>query len=113
MSFLGCEIEQVALAGNISSPAYGISNYPSNQICTYQISLLGGGPVSLKFNEFKVADDDIVQVSLFSSFFNVKSYFLINFSVCNILCDSNRSSKLVIAQFDYFLPNSGITSNVY
>lgn len=64
IEFLGCEIEQVALAGNISSPAYGVSNYPFNQICTYRISLLGGGPVSLKFNEFHVAADDVVQVCL-------------------------------------------------
>ncbi|XP_055948273.1 uncharacterized protein LOC129981454 isoform X2 [Argiope bruennichi] len=58
----GCEIEVVALAGNLSSPAYGVSNYPSNQICSYHVSLLGGGPVSLKFDAFQVAPDDFVQV---------------------------------------------------
>lgn len=75
IAFAGCEIEEVALAGNISSPAYGISNYPLNQVCTYRISLLGGGPVSLRFNEFYIAGDDFVQVSFALNLINMDMFW--------------------------------------
>ncbi|XP_067122803.1 uncharacterized protein [Centruroides vittatus] len=58
----GCEVELIASAGNITSPAYGVVNYPTNQICTYSIRLPTPGPLSLKFDDFKVADDDFVQI---------------------------------------------------
>ncbi|KAG1655606.1 Fibropellin-1 [Nymphon striatum] len=44
------------------SPAFGIQDYPSSQRCTYLIKRPGGGPISLKFNEFSVQQDDYVQV---------------------------------------------------
>lgn len=58
----GCHVELTANSGNISSPAFGVVNYPSNQECDYLITRPGGGPLSLRFNHFDVADDDFVQV---------------------------------------------------
>ncbi|GIY99818.1 neurogenic locus notch 2 [Caerostris extrusa] len=57
-----CHEELNSNSGNISSPAFGVVNYPSNQECTYRISRPGGGPVSLRFNRFDVASDDFIQV---------------------------------------------------
>ncbi|KAF8796738.1 CUB and sushi domain-containing protein 1 [Argiope bruennichi] len=58
----GCHVELNSNSGNISSPAFGVVNYPSNQECTYRISRPGGGPLSLRFNRFEVAPDDFIQV---------------------------------------------------
>lgn len=67
----GCEIEYNALHGNISSPAYGVANYPPNQNCIYRITkpseygtngLPVGKSLSLKFTSFGVASDDFVKV---------------------------------------------------
>lgn len=67
----GCEIEYNALYGNISSPAFGVANYPANQHCVYRITKPSeygpnGTPVgkslSLKFTSFGVASDDFVKV---------------------------------------------------
>ena len=67
----GCEIEYNALYGNISSPAFGVANYPSNQNCVYRITkpseynsngLPVGKSLSLKFTHFNVASDDFVKV---------------------------------------------------
>lgn len=37
-------------------------DYPSNQECSYQIARPGGGPLSLRFNRFDVANDDFIEV---------------------------------------------------
>jgi len=67
----GCEIEYTALHGNISSPAFGIANYPANQHCIYRITkpseygpngLPIGKSLSLKFTSFNVAADDHVKI---------------------------------------------------
>lgn len=44
------------------SPAYGLSNYPSNQECIYKIRNPTGGPLSLNFENFDVDKTDFVQV---------------------------------------------------
>ncbi|KAG8179313.1 hypothetical protein JTE90_016418 [Oedothorax gibbosus] len=58
----GCHVELTSNSGNISSPAFGVVNYPSNQECTYKITRPGGGPLSLRFNRFEVEQDDFIQV---------------------------------------------------
>ncbi|XP_013781236.1 uncharacterized protein LOC106465521 [Limulus polyphemus] len=58
----GCEVEMVASSGNISSPAFGVVNYPSNQVCRYRVTRPEGGSISLKFTEFDVIEDDYVEV---------------------------------------------------
>lgn len=59
---LGCKATIVARNGTITSPAYGLSNYPSNQECLYKIRNPGRGPLSLNFNSFEVDKSDYVQV---------------------------------------------------
>lgn len=59
---LGCHVELTSNSGNISSPAFGVVDYPSNQECSYQIARPGGGPLSLRFNRFDVANDDFIEV---------------------------------------------------
>lgn len=49
--------------GTFSSPAFGLSNYPSNQDCLYRIRNPRLGPISLKFENFDVHITDFVQVS--------------------------------------------------
>lgn len=46
--YSGCSVTIDASQGMISSPAYGISDYPTNQECSYLIKRPGGGPLSLK-----------------------------------------------------------------
>ena len=58
----GCEIEYTAEAGNVSSPAYGISKYPPNQNCIYRLSRPTGGSLSILFNDFEVASEDSLQI---------------------------------------------------
>ncbi|XP_076318247.1 uncharacterized protein LOC143229580 isoform X1 [Tachypleus tridentatus] len=58
----GCEVEMVASSGNISSPAFGVVNYPSNQMCKYSITRPEGGSVSLRFTHFDVNEDDYVEI---------------------------------------------------
>ncbi|XP_074599235.1 sushi, von Willebrand factor type A, EGF and pentraxin domain-containing protein uif isoform X2 [Brevipalpus obovatus] len=59
----GCEIEYQANAGNITSPAFGVSNYPTNQQCTYRLAKPGGsGSMSIVFDNFQVESDDFVQI---------------------------------------------------
>lgn len=62
-------------SGNISSPAFGVVDYPSNQECSYNIARPGGGPLSLRFNRFDVANDDFIEV------FNYYSIILILFNL--------------------------------
>lgn len=58
----GCQVNYMAAFGEINSPAYGVRNYPSNQECVYRIGRPGGGPLSLKFQQFHLSEDDWVQV---------------------------------------------------
>lgn len=58
----GCDIEYQAEAGNISSPAFGVANYPTNQQCVYRLARPSGGSLSVKFNHFDVASDDALQL---------------------------------------------------
>ncbi|XP_018027289.2 sushi, von Willebrand factor type A, EGF and pentraxin domain-containing protein 1, partial [Hyalella azteca] len=60
--YSGCSVTLEALEGDLTSPAYGISNYPNNQECLYLIRRPGGGRLSLKFLDFVVSDKDTVQV---------------------------------------------------
>lgn len=58
----GCKATIIARNGTLMSPAYGLSNYPSNQECLYRIRNPGGGPLSLFFNNFEVDKSDFVQI---------------------------------------------------
>lgn len=58
----GCKATIVARNGTISSPAFGLENYPSNQECLYKIRNPGGQPLSLNFGNFDVDKSDFVQV---------------------------------------------------
>ncbi|XP_045124302.1 sushi, von Willebrand factor type A, EGF and pentraxin domain-containing protein 1-like isoform X1 [Portunus trituberculatus] len=60
--YSGCSISLEDTQGTITSPAYGIKDYPTNQECRYLLRRPGGGPLSLKFNSFNVKDKDTVQV---------------------------------------------------
>ena len=46
--YSGCSITVESLEGKITSPAFGVANYPNNQECTYLIKRPGGGRLSLK-----------------------------------------------------------------
>ncbi|XP_042883171.1 sushi, von Willebrand factor type A, EGF and pentraxin domain-containing protein 1-like isoform X2 [Penaeus japonicus] len=58
----GCSVTIEASKGTITSPAFGISDYPTNQECSYLIKRPGGGPLSLKFSAFDVEEKDTIQV---------------------------------------------------
>lgn len=58
----GCKATIVARNGTITSPAFGLSNYPSNQDCLYKIRNPGRGALSLNFDSFDVDKSDFVQV---------------------------------------------------
>lgn len=46
--YSGCSLSLDATQGVITSPAFGIKDYPSNQECRYLLRRPGGGPLSLK-----------------------------------------------------------------
>ncbi|KAK6617037.1 hypothetical protein RUM44_005394 [Polyplax serrata] len=58
----GCQASITALNGTFTSPAFGLSDYPSNQDCLYKIRNPRTGPISLKFENFDVHQTDFVQV---------------------------------------------------
>lgn len=58
----GCEIEYNSPGGNVTSPAFGVGNYPPNQNCLYRLSRPTSGSLSIKFSEFEIASDDSVQI---------------------------------------------------
>ncbi|KAI1303707.1 Fibropellin-1 [Halotydeus destructor] len=58
----GCEIEYQSESGNITSPAFGVTNYPTNQVCVYRLARPGGGSMSIKFDNFNVSPDDQLQL---------------------------------------------------
>lgn len=59
---LGCKAQINTLNGTISSPAFGLNNYPSNQECLFKIKNPNGGALSLNFNKFDVDKSDYIQV---------------------------------------------------
>lgn len=58
----GCRASITSVNGTVSSPAFGLSDYPSNQECLFNIKKPGGGALSLKFEDFDVHQSDFVQV---------------------------------------------------
>lgn len=58
----GCRATIVGRNGTITSPAFGLSTYPSNQECLFKVRNPGGSPLSLNFNSFHVDKSDFVQV---------------------------------------------------
>lgn len=58
----GCRATIVAKNGTLTSPAFGLSNYPSNQDCLYKIKNPKRGALSLNFDNFDVDKSDFVQV---------------------------------------------------
>lgn len=75
-------MELTSNSGNISSPAFGVVDYPSNQECSYKITRPGGGPLSLRFNRFDVAADDSIKVCIvvsLSASSDIREFHLISF----------------------------------
>lgn len=58
----GCTAPIIGRNGTQISPAYGLTNYPSNQECLYKIKNPGGGPLSLNFNDFEVDKSDFIRL---------------------------------------------------
>ncbi|XP_045468348.1 sushi, von Willebrand factor type A, EGF and pentraxin domain-containing protein 1 isoform X2 [Harmonia axyridis] len=58
----GCRATIESTNGTVSSPAFGLTEYPSNQECLYKIKNPEGGPLSLNFKRFEVDKSDFVQV---------------------------------------------------
>ncbi|GAB0094394.1 sushi, von Willebrand factor type A, EGF and pentraxin domain-containing protein 1 [Sergentomyia squamirostris] len=58
----GCKATIFARNGTVTSPAFGLTDYPSNQECLFKIKNPSGGPLSLRFNNFNVHPTDFVQV---------------------------------------------------
>ncbi|XP_075226178.1 sushi, von Willebrand factor type A, EGF and pentraxin domain-containing protein uif [Lycorma delicatula] len=58
----GCRATVLATNGSLTSPAYGLAPYPSNQECLLRIKNPNNGPLSLRFNTFDVHNSDTVQV---------------------------------------------------
>lgn len=58
----GCKATINARNGTVSSPAFGLDDYPNNQDCMFKIQNPAGGPLSLRFDEFKVHSSDFVQI---------------------------------------------------
>lgn len=58
----GCKATINARNGTVSSPAFGLDDYPNNQECLFKIQNPAGGALSLRFDEFKVHSSDFVQI---------------------------------------------------
>lgn len=58
----GCKATIVARNGTVTSPAFGLSDYPSNQECLFKIKNPSRGPLSLRFDTFNVHPTDHVQI---------------------------------------------------
>lgn len=58
----GCKATINVRNGTVSSPAFGLGDYPSNQECLFKIQNPSRGPLSLRFNKFNVHSSDYVQV---------------------------------------------------
>lgn len=58
----GCKATLQAYNGTVQSPAFGLSNYPTNQECLFKIQNPGQSPLSLRFDKFNLHPTDMVQV---------------------------------------------------
>ncbi|XP_055387901.1 uncharacterized protein LOC129616312 isoform X2 [Condylostylus longicornis] len=58
----GCKATITSRNGTVSSPAFGLEDYPTNQECYFVIRNPQGAPLSLKFDKFSVHKSDLVQV---------------------------------------------------
>lgn len=58
----GCKATINARNGTVSSPAFGLEDYPNNQECLFKIQNPAGGALSLRFDEFKIHSSDFVQI---------------------------------------------------
>lgn len=58
----GCKATIIAANGTLTSPAFGLANYPSNQECIFKVKNPKRGPISLKFDDFSIHKSDVVQV---------------------------------------------------
>lgn len=58
----GCKATINARNGTVTSPAFGLEDYPNNQECLFKIQNPAGGALSLRFDEFKVHSSDFVQI---------------------------------------------------
>jgi hypothetical protein len=58
----GCKATINAKNGTVTSPAFGLGDYPSNQECLFKIQNPSGAPLSMRFDKFNVHTSDIVQV---------------------------------------------------
>lgn len=61
-AFTGCRATVETANGTVSSPAFGLANYPSNQECLIRIHNPSNSALSLKFDFFAVHPSDSVQV---------------------------------------------------
>ena len=59
----GCNAIITKRNGTIHSPAFGSSNYPTNQECIIRIKDPQQGRLSLKFSDMDIHPTDMVQVS--------------------------------------------------
>ena len=73
--YVGCEQVLSAANGSVSSPAFGLGQYPSNQDCTYLIKRPKGGPLSLRFTHFDLDEADFVQVRNMDFNFVIRRFF--------------------------------------
>lgn len=58
----GCKVSITGNNGTISSPSYGLENYPTNQDCYYNVKNGLGTPLSLKFEKFHIHTSDFVEI---------------------------------------------------
>lgn len=58
----GCKANIIASNGTVSSPSFGLGDYPSNQECFFKIQNPSKAPLSLRFDKFNVHASDSVQV---------------------------------------------------
>lgn len=58
----GCKVTITANNGSISSPSFGLENYPTNQDCIYNVKNALGTPLSLKFDKFNIHKSDYVEI---------------------------------------------------
>jgi len=78
----GCRASITSMNGTFSSPAFGLSDYPSNQECLYKIKKPGGGALSLKFEDFDVHQSDFVQVRCENLNFTLYKKNSLDSSIC-------------------------------
>lgn len=62
LSFAGCRATITDFNGTLSSPAFGLANYPSNLDCLIRIKNPTNGPLSLKFDALNLHQSDVVQI---------------------------------------------------